>query len=332
MEPSAPRDPSTKQQRGARALVVSAFTDWKKDKAARLAAALSFYTALSIAPLLVVCIAVAGLALGEEAAHGQVLRELQGTIGPESARTVDSMIESANKPRSGILATAFGVALLLFGASGVFAELQGALNTIWNVEPKPQPGVWGMLRQRFLSFAMVIVLAFLLLIALVVNSLLSMFGGWMEGALPGGSALWQAVIFVVSFAVATLTFVLVFKFLPDAEIAWRDVWVGALFTAALFTLGKFLLGLYIGRIGVASTYGAAGSVMALLIWVYYSTQIVFFGAELTQAYARMYGSRIVAKDGAKPAGKTLHASDTPSFAARDELTHRGEGHSRATQH
>jgi membrane protein len=291
---------SKKARRGAWPLVVSAFTDWKKDKASRLAAALSFYTALSIAPLLVICIAVAGLALGQEAAHGEVLRELQGTIGPESAQTVDSMIDSANKPRSGILATVFGMALLLFGASGVFAELQGALNAIWNVEPKPKGGLWGMLRERFLSFAMVIVLAFLLLVALVLNSVLSVVGSWMQGALPGGSALWQAVTFVVSFAVATATFVLVFKFLPDAKIAWRDVWVGALFTAALFTLGKFALGLYIGRAGVASTYGAAGSVMALLIWVYYSSQIVFFGAELTQAYARMYGSRIVAKDGSKP--------------------------------
>src|SRR5688572_3335697 len=152
---------------GILALVGAAFQDWKKDKAARLAAALSFYTALSIAPLLVIVIAVAGLALGREAVHGQVLHELQGTLGSDTARTVDSMIEGANKPRSGIVATLVGVAVLLFGASGVFGELQGALNSIWNVEPKPQRGFWGMLRERFLSFAMVIVLAFLLLVALV---------------------------------------------------------------------------------------------------------------------------------------------------------------------
>jgi membrane protein len=292
--------PRSARRRGIKALVVAAFTDWQKDKAARLAAALAFYTALSIAPLLVIIIAIAGLVLGQDEAKGEILRELSATIGGDTAHTVDSMIEGANKPRSGIVATLAGVVVLLFGASGVFAELQSALNSIWNVEPKPRSGFWGLIRERFLSFAMVIVLAFLLLVALILNSALSIVGNWMQTNLPGGTALWQMVTLVVSFGVATVTFVLIFKFLPDARIAWRDVWIGSLVTAALFTLGKFLLGVYIGRAGVASTYGAAGSVMVLLIWVYYSSQIVFLGAELTQVYARMYGSRIVASDDARP--------------------------------
>jgi membrane protein len=280
-------------------MLVRTFAEWREDKAARLAAALSFYTALSIAPLLVITIAISGLALGQEAARGEILGELQGVIGAESARTISSMIESANKPRSGIVATVFGVTVLLFGASGVFAELQGALNSIWEVEPRPRRGFWGILRERFLSLAMVIVLAFLLLVALVLNSALALLGNEVAGLLPGGATLWHGLTWLVSLGVATLTFVLVFKFLPDVEIAWRDVWIGALVTALLFTLGKLAISFYIGRAAVASTYGAAGSVMVLLLWVYYSSQILFFGAELTQVYARMYGSRIVAGEGAR---------------------------------
>jgi len=293
-------------------LLVEAYRDWKEDKAARLAAALSFYTALSIAPLLVIVIAIAGLGFGQEAARGQIMDELQGVLGAESARTVNSMIEGANKPRSGIVATVFGVAVLLFGASGVFAELQGALNSIWEVKPKPGRGFWAVVRERFLSFAMVVVLAFLLLVALVVNSVLSLLGNWMAGALPGGAALWQGVTLFVSLGIATLTFVLIFKFLPDVKIAWRDVWIGGFVTALLFTLGKFAISLYMGRAGVASTYGAAGSVMVLLLWVYYSSQILFFGAEITQVYARMYGSRIVAARGAVPLET---AGDAPRMPA-----------------
>jgi membrane protein len=286
--------------RGIRPLLVQTYEEWNDDKAARLAAALSFYTALSIAPLLVIAIAVAGLVLGQDTARREILTELQGLIGADSAQTVDSMIEGANKPRSGIVATLIGVVVLLFGASGVFAELQGALNTIWEVEPKPGRGLWGIVRERFLSFTMVIVLAFLLLVALVLNSALSMIGSWFQGVLPGGAGLWHVIALLASLGVATATFTLIFKFVPDVEIGWRDVWVGALVTAVLFTLGKFLISLYMGRASVASTYGAAGSVVVLLLWVYYSSQILFFGAELTQVYARMYGSRIVASENAKP--------------------------------
>ena len=295
-----PRPGEHDRKRGVWSLLLQTFEDWKQDKAARLAAALSFYTALSIAPLLVIAIAVAGLVFGQEAARGQILSELQALIGPETARTLDSMIEGANKPRSGIVATAVGVVVLLFGASGVFAELQGALNSIWEVEPKPGRGFWGIVRERFLSFTMVLVLAFLLLVALVLNSMLAIMGNWVQVFLPGGEALWQVVMQLASFGIATLTFALIFKFVPDVEIAWRDVWIGALVTALLFTIGKAVISVYIGRAGVVSTYGAAGSVMVLLIWVYYSCQIVFFGAELTQAYARWYGSRIVPSKNARP--------------------------------
>jgi membrane protein len=293
-------------------LLVQTFAEWREDKATRLAAALSFYTALSIAPLLVITIAISGLALGQEAARGEILGELQSVIGAESARTINSMIEGANRPRSGIVATVFGVTVLLFGASGVFVELQGALNSIWGVESKPRRGFWGIVRERFLSFAMVIVLAFLLLVALVLSSLLALLGTEVAEVLPGEATLWHGLTWLVSLGVATLTFVLVFKFLPDVEIAWRDVWFGALVTALLFTLGKLAISFYIGRAAVASTYGAAGSVMVLLLWVYYSSQILFFGAELTQVYARMYGSRIVASEDARPGAE---APGDPRHAA-----------------
>ena len=288
------------QPRGIRPLLVQTFEEWKDDKATRLAAALAFYTALSIAPLLV--IAHRGRGPGprsrgctgrdsERASRGDRRRQRS------HRRFDDRRSQQASQWHCRHGHWSRGPALRRFRR---FCELQGALNTIWEVEPKPGRGFWGVVRERFLSFTMVIVLAFLLLVALILNSALSMIGNFVQGMLPGGTILWQAITLIASFAVATSTFVLIFKFVPDVEIGWRDVWVGALVTAVLFTLGKFLIGLYIGRAGVASTYGAAGSVMVFLLWVYYSSQILFLGAELTQVYARMYGSRIVASKNAKP--------------------------------
>jgi membrane protein len=267
-------------------------SDWKEDKAARLAAALAYYTAISIAPLLVVIIAIAGMVLGEEAARGAILGELGGLVGHESAQTVESMIAAANRPRSGALATAFGIGVLIFGASGVFKELQDSLNTIWEVKPKPGQGLRAFIRKRFLSISMVFGTAFLLLVSLVVSTALSALGRVVERFLPGAPIIWQILGNLVSFGIVTLLFAMIFKFLPDVKIQFRDVWIGAVVTALLFMFGKFLLGLYLSRSSVTTGYGAAGSIVAMLLWVYYSAQIFFFGAEFTQAYARRYGSRI----------------------------------------
>jgi membrane protein len=272
--------------------VKQAAADWNEDDAPRLAASLSFYTALSVAPLLIIAIAVAGLVFGEEAARGEILGQLQGLVGHDSAKTVESMVESAAKPKSGIISTVISVAVLLFGATGVFAELQASLNHIWEVKPKPGRGIWQVIRQRFLSLGMVLGIGFLLLVALILSAALSAIGKWAEATLPGAVSLWQIGMHVVAFALITTLFAMIFKVLPDAEISWRDVWVGAVVTALLFTIGKFLIGLYLGRASVTSSYGAAGSIVVFLLWAYYSAQIVFMGAEITQVYARMYGKRI----------------------------------------
>jgi membrane protein len=276
------------------------FKDWSEDKCSRLAAALAYYTALSIAPLLVIVIAIAGLAFGADAARGAIMDEMGGLVGSDSAATVQSMVESANRPRTGVLATIFGVIVLLFGATGVFVELQDSMNTIWEVQPKPGRGVWGVIRQRFLSLGMVFGIAFLLLVSLAVNAGLTAVSDRLTSSLPGLPILWQALAMLVSFIVIALLFAMIFKFLPDVKIQFRDVWIGATFTALLFTLGKMLLGLYIAKADLASSYGAAGSVVVLVLWIYYSAQIFFFGAEFTQAYAHLHGSRLEPTKDAMP--------------------------------
>jgi membrane protein len=289
-------------------LVKQTAKDWKDDQASRLAAALAYYTAISIAPLLVVVIAVAGLVFGPEAAQGAIYGELGGVIGPDSAETLQTMVESANKPRAGVLATIIGIAVLLFGATGVFAELQDSLNTIWEVEPKPGRGLWLLIRQRFLSLGMVLGIAFLLIVSLVVSAGLAALGDSLARVLPGAPIIWQVLGFVVSFAVVTLLFAMIFKVLPDVKIRLRDVWVGSVVTAALFVLGKVLLGLYFSRAHVASSYGAAGSIVAMLLWVYYSAQIFFFGAEFTQAYAKSRGAGLEPTENARPAPEAREAA------------------------
>jgi membrane protein len=219
------------------------------------------------------------------------MQQLGGLIGYDSAATVQSMVEGAAKPRSGVLATVLGVVVLLFGATGLFGELQSSMNIIWDVKPKPSLGIKGFLRQRFLSFTMVLGIAFLLLVSLTLSAGLTALGNALDPYIPGAPIVWQIAMFVVSFLVITLLFAMIFKVLPDVKVAFRDVWIGATFTAALFVLGKFLVGLYMQRTDVASSYGAAGSVVVMLLWVYYSAQIFFFGAEFTQAYAHLHGSK-----------------------------------------
>jgi membrane protein len=261
---------------------------WIVDKVPRLAAALAFYTILSAAPLLVVALSIVGMIFGRAAVEGQMVEQMRGLVGEEGAPAIQSMIASASGPGSGA-AMVIGMVMLLLGASGVFAELQDALNTIWKAAPKKGSGWLGMIRDRLFSVAMVFGVAFLLLVTLVISTVLAAltrYAGWEGIGIVG-----QIVDFLVSVIVVTLMFAMMYKVLPDVKIAWGDVWVGAIVTAFLFTVGKLLIGLYLGHASVGSAYGAAGSLVVFVVWVYYSGQILFLGAEFTKAYANRFGSR-----------------------------------------
>jgi membrane protein len=273
-------------------LIKETFRDWSEDKAVRLAAAMAYYTVVALAPLLIIVIAIAGVFFGKEAAEGQIVAQINSLVGQQSGEAIQGIIANASQPKSGVIASIFGIATLLFGASGVFGQLQDGLNTVWEVEPKPGRGILGIIKDRFLSLTMVLGVGFLLLVSLVFSAGLSAFGAYLQGLLPLPEIILQGLNFVISFIVISLLFAMLFKILPDATIAWSDVWVGAVITALLFTGGKFLLGLYLGRSSVGSAYGAAGSLIVILIWIYYSSQILFFGAEFTQVYANQYGSLI----------------------------------------
>jgi membrane protein len=281
-------------------LLKETFNDWNEDKAPRLAAALAYYTAFSLAPLLVIAIAIAGLIFGQEAARGQIVGQISGLVGQDGGEAIETMIAGASKPAEGILASIIGVATLLFGAIGLFGQLKDAMNTIWEVQPKPGQGFMATVKQNLFSFTMVLGTAFLLLVSLVISALLAGVTGYFGDALPGIDWLWQALNFVVGLAVTTLIFALIFKVLPDVEIAWGDVWIGAAATAALFAVGRLALGWYLGQGSFSSSYGAAASLVVVLLWVYYSAQILFLGAEFTQVYARRHGSRIAPAPNAVP--------------------------------
>jgi membrane protein len=268
-------------------LIRETLAEWWRDDALRLGAALSYYTVFSLAPILVVSVAVAGLVFGQEAASGRLTEEIRGLVGPEGAGVVATLIErAAVRPNAGWIATAIGLATILIGASGAFGQLQYALNEIWNVKPAPSRGIAGVLRDRFLSFSMVLVIGFLLLVALVVSAALSA----LDDFAGTYAAVLQPVLAVVnlaaSFGIITLLFAAIFKVLPSTEVRWSDVWIGAAVTAGLFVVGKEAIGLYLGNASVASVYGAAGSIVVILLWVYYSSQILFLGAEFTQVFAR----------------------------------------------
>jgi membrane protein len=266
--------------------------EWNQDKAPRLAAALSYYTIFSIAPLLIVVIAIAGIVFGHEAVTGQLDRQITGMVGQESAAFIQEIIRNAQKPNESFIATVIGVVTLLLSAAGLFGQLQDALNTIWNVEPKQNQGFLRMLRERFLSFAMVLGVGFLLLVSLVVSAALAATGDYLNRLFPGAEAVLPLANFVISFLVITSLFAMIYKVLPDVQLEWKDVLIGAAFTALLFTVGKALIGLYLGRSSVASAYGAAGSLVVILLWIYYSAQILLFGAEFTQVYTRRFGSHV----------------------------------------
>jgi len=262
------------------------FGEWRQHKAPRLGAALAYYTVFSLAPLLIITIAVAGLAFGQEAARGQVVEQFRSLVGEESAGLIETMIASARRPAASIPAAIIGIATLLLGALGVFGQLQDALNTIWEATPQPGRGWRGLLRGRLVSFALVLAVGFLLLASLAVSAGLAALGEYFGGLLTGSEWTLELVNSLISLAVITLLFALIFKVLPDVSLNWRDVWPGAALTALLFTLGKFLIGLYLGRSASGSAYGAAGALIVLLVWIYYSAQLLLFGAEFTRVYTR----------------------------------------------
>jgi membrane protein len=288
-------------------LLKETYNEWSEDKAARLAASLAYYTVFSMAPLLIIVIAVAGLVFGREAAQGQIEAQIQGLIGEDSAEFVQTLIEASSNKTTGTIATVIGVVTLLFGATGLFGQLQDALNTIWEVTPKPGRGVMGIIKDRFFSFTMVLGIGFLLMVSLVVSAALAAVNEYVSGLFDNLAFLGQVINFIVSFGVITLLFAMIYKILPDVEIAWRDVWIGAAVTALLFTIGKFLIGLYIGHSAVASSYGAAGALVVILLWVYYSAQILLLGAEFTQVYAKRFGSRLVPDEDAVPVTEEARA-------------------------
>jgi membrane protein len=277
--------------------------EWTADEASQLAAALAYYTAVSIAPLVVLVVVIVGLFLGRQAAQGELMAQIQGAVGAQGAEFVSIALQNADQPSLASATGIFSFLVLLWGSTNVFSQLQNSLNKIWNVETKPGRGILGMFKDRLASFGLVLGIAFLLLVSLLLSAVLSALSSAGESWLPGADWLWRVVDFVVSLAVITLLFAAIYKVLPDVEIAWRDVWLGAAVTALLFTVGKFVLGLYLGNAG--STYGVVGSLVVFLLWVYYSAQILFLGAEFTEVYARHFGG------GIQPSAGAVRAEQAP---------------------
>jgi len=269
----------------------AAFTSWQSDYAPSMGAALSYYTVFSIAPLLVIVIAVAGLVFGQEAAHADIMEQAGGLLGENSAKAIEGMLASAQKPKEGTLASLLGILAMIVGATTVFAELESNLNRIWKVETQKVSGLWHFIRTRLLSIGMVLAIGFLLIVSLVVSSAIAVWGKYWSGWFEGMELLLHIVNFVVSVGVITVLFALIYRFLPRIAIGWGDVWIGALVTSLLFSFGKFLIGLYVGKSGMESSYGAAGALVVLLVWVYYSSQIFLLGAEFTKVYAQHHGSQ-----------------------------------------
>jgi membrane protein len=280
-------------QKGIVALFKNTANEWIQDKCPQLGAALAYFTIFSLAPLVLVLLAVFGLIFGgSDQGRQKITEQLQYLIDPSGIKVIQEIAANASKPQHGIIATSIGVVIALFGASGVFGELQGALNTIWGVKPKPGGGIMGFVRTRFLSFAMVGGVCFLLLASLTVETLLRAFNDYLKAMMPGGNVISLALFLLFDLVVITLLFAIIFRYLPDAKIAWHDVWVGATLTAVLFGLGKLILGFYLGSGAAGSAYGAASSLITLLLWIYYSAQILLFGAEFTQVYANTYGTHV----------------------------------------
>lgn len=265
---------------------------WLDDYAPSMGAALSYYTLFSLAPMLIISIAVAGFFFGAEAARGEIFEQLRGLLGEEGAAAIQGLLKSANEPAEGVIATLVGFVMLVIGATTVFAELQSDLDRIWRSPAVKSGGsIWFLIRTRLLSFGMVLGMGFLILVSLIMSAMVAALGKWWGGYFGGWETLLQLVNFVVSFALITVSFAAIYKFMPRVKIAWRDVWIGAFVTALLFSIGKFLISLYIGKTGVASSFGAAGSFVVVMVWVYFSAQIFLLGAEFTWVYAHRHGSK-----------------------------------------
>jgi len=264
---------------------------WSDDYAPSMGAAIAYYTVFSLAPLLLIVIAVAGAVFGRDAVQGEIVAQLQGLIGHDGALAIQGLIKSASKPAEGLLAGGISLVVLLVGATTVFGELQSALDRIWQVPQQNKSGVIGTLKTRLLSFGLILGLAFLLMVSLVVSAGVAVIGRWAGGIVPGWEIGLQLLNLCISLGITTVLFAMIYKLMPQARIDWRDVWVGAGVTAVLFEVGKLLIGLYVGKTSVASSYAAAGSVIVLLVWVYYSAQIFLLGAEFTWVFANEHGSR-----------------------------------------
>ncbi len=289
---------------------------WVDDFAPSMGAAISYYTMFSLAPLLVIVIAIAGALFGREAVQGEIVAQLSGLIGQEGAIAVQGLVKSASEPAKGLVAGLISVAVLIVGATTVFAELQSALDRIWHVPEAAKPsGLWAILRARLLSFGLIFGLAFLLMVSLVVSAGVAAFGGWAGGLLPGWELLLHGLNLLVSVSISTLLFAMIFKLMPTAPIAWRDVWIGAAVTAVLFEVGTLLIGLYLGKSGVTESFAAAGSLVVLLAWVYYAAQIFLLGAEFTKVYASEHGSVAGAK--------AVAATEATAAAAKAGTDHPG---------
>ncbi|KAF1049866.1 YihY/virulence factor BrkB family protein [Xylophilus sp.] len=290
---------------------------WIDDYAPSMGAAISYYTAFSIAPLLVIVIAVAGAVFGDEAVRGSLQSQISGLVGHEGAAAIQGLVASASEPREGAIAGTTSIVLLLVGATTVLGELQSALDRIWHVPEKDKPsGLWGLLRARFLSFSLILALAFLLMASLAVSAGIAAVGSWFGDFVPGSEVLLQLVNTVISLCISCLLFAVIYKLMPSVEIAWRDVWIGAAVTALLFEFGKFLIGLYMGKAGVGSSYAAAGALAVILIWVYYAAQVFLLGAEFTKIFAAEHGSfRQQAAAAARQANAPPAAAGAPKAAA-----------------
>jgi membrane protein len=287
-------------------LVKNAASSFSDDYAPSMGAALAYYTMFSIAPLLFIVILIAGLIFGEEAASGQIFAQLRGLIGEQGAEAIQTMVQGVREPAKGAIGTLVSSVALLIGSTTVFAELQSALDRIWRAPAREKTsGIWALLRARLLSFGLILGIGFLLIVSLIASAALAALGKWWGPLLGDWETLAQVLNFALSFALFTTGFALIYKFMPRAKIEWRDVWIGAAVTALLFTIGKFLIGLYIGKSAIASGFGAAGSVIIVLVWVYYSAQIFLFGAEFTWVYAHEFGSR-------RGAARPPKAAEVPS--------------------
>jgi membrane protein len=272
-------------------VLTTAVAQWFHHRSPRLGAALAYYSVFSMGPLLLLVTAVAGLFFGADAVRGSLSAQFRSLLGPTGSKAIEAMLAGASSKPAGYLAAATGVLLILVAAVGVVAQLKDAMNTIWNVEDPKEVSLWWYLRTYLISFAGVLALGLLLTVALVLSAALSAISSALGGEAAAISTAWQLIEFVLSLAVLAALFSMLFKWFPDTTVSWQDVWFGAIVTALLFDVGKFLIGWYVGSQGLESTYGAAASILVLLIWVYYSAQIVLFGAELTHAYAGERGSR-----------------------------------------